>query len=226
MTRYQNTEVKMELASLNDRLAAFAIDYFLIVGYILVIAILLPYLGFDDPSYTSLIYPIFIYSLLFETFRNGQSLGKRWMNIRVVNLDGSTPSFLSFLFRWILRPVDIFFCSGIISIIAILNSKNNQRIGDKVAGTCVVRVVGYDLMEETENTDDSELILEVLTLDEKTIAQLEIALNLFEDENKDISLLAKSLKSKLNVNSDLNDYDFINEVIGDYYDLKSDEGDQ
>ncbi|PIO47659.1 MAG: hypothetical protein CMR00_08990 [[Chlorobium] sp. 445] len=40
--------------------------------------------------------PTMFYDLLFETFMNGQSIGKKPMNIKVIKVDGTQPSFLSY----------------------------------------------------------------------------------------------------------------------------------
>ena len=64
------------------------------------------------------------------------------MNIRVVKLDGSTPSIGSYLLRWLLFIVDGPLTSGL-GIFVILLTKNNQRLGDLAAGTMVIKEKNY-----------------------------------------------------------------------------------
>jgi uncharacterized RDD family membrane protein YckC len=77
--------------------------------------------------------------LLMEMFVDGQTIGKSIMGIRVLCLDGSTPSKSAYMLRWLLYGID-FFCMGI-GLAAIIFSKNSQRIGDLAAGTTVVKTV-------------------------------------------------------------------------------------
>ena len=94
-----------------ERLMALIIDYFLIRLYILSTITLLSRLslpsGFSLFFFLCVVYlPILGYSFLCEMFNHGQSFGKKLINIRVVKVDGSTPSIGSYLLRWLLFPID------------------------------------------------------------------------------------------------------------------------
>ena len=99
-------------------------DYFSLYTYIIVLAV-----------------PIIFYDLLFEYFTRGQSPGKKIFKIRVVNINGSMPSFGSYLMRWLFRLVDIDLFYAMPGIISILSTKNSQRIGDILAGTTVISLM-------------------------------------------------------------------------------------
>ena len=104
----QNVAIEFVLAGLGSRILAYLIDS-LIVGVYL-IAVFWGYLSTIDsePSTVILILlflPSFLYHLLCETLLNGQSVGKRQMNIRAVRLDGSPPGFSAYLPRWLLRLI-------------------------------------------------------------------------------------------------------------------------
>lgn len=75
-------------------------------------------------------------------FNHGQSFGKKLINIRVVKVDGSTPSIGSYLLRWLLFPIDGPITSGLGLLVVLLN-KNNQRLGDLAAGTMVIKEKNY-----------------------------------------------------------------------------------
>lgn len=78
------------------------------------------------------------YFALFEAFWNGQTLGKKVTRIQVVNEDGSAIDLGTALIRNVLRPVDAF-CFYLVAAISVWMSPRKQRIGDRVAQTCVVK---------------------------------------------------------------------------------------
>ena len=101
-------------ASLGERILARIIDYFLLFIYILATSYILGKLNihaFSGSTFFLLflfIYlPVLCYSLLCEVFNQGQSAGKKLMNIRVVKADGTTPSLSAYLLRWLLYGIDV-----------------------------------------------------------------------------------------------------------------------
>ena len=133
----QFVRISQTPASIGERLMALIIDYFLIGLYILSTATLLSELslpsGFSLFFFLCIVYlPILGYSFLCEMFNHGQSFGKKLINIRVVKVDGSTPSIGSYLLRWILFPIDGPITSGLGLLVVLLN-KNNQRLGQDVS---------------------------------------------------------------------------------------------
>ena len=80
----------------------------------------------------------FAYYILMEGYL-GQTLGKMLLGIKVVRegTDG-TPGLKAAAIRTVLRIVDGFFFY-IVAFIAVLASQKNQRLGDMVAHTLVVR---------------------------------------------------------------------------------------
>jgi uncharacterized RDD family membrane protein YckC len=82
--------------------------------------------------------PVVFYDLLFEMLNNGQSPGKMILKIRVVNVDGTTPSSSSYLIRWLFRLVDFSMTEGFLAIIMVAITRKSQRLGDLLAGTTVI----------------------------------------------------------------------------------------
>ncbi len=82
---------------------------------------------------------LFGYYVLFEGLRDGQTPGKRFLNLRVVQDGGYSVSFAASAVRNIARVVDMqpgfFYIVGIVSIIV---SRSGKRLGDILAGTMVV----------------------------------------------------------------------------------------
>jgi uncharacterized RDD family membrane protein YckC len=78
------------------------------------------------------------YFALFEWLWSGQTPGKLWLKLRVIREDGRPVTFWEAALRNILRVVDMvpFYSIGLISVFL---SARDQRVGDFVAGTVVVR---------------------------------------------------------------------------------------
>ncbi len=80
------------------------------------------------------------YKLLLEAFWNGQTVGKRVAGIRVVQRNGLPVHFWQVLVRNLLRVVDYLPAWYGLGAVLVLATRDNQRLGDLVAGTIVVRV--------------------------------------------------------------------------------------
>jgi uncharacterized RDD family membrane protein YckC len=80
------------------------------------------------------------YFAFFEWIWSGQTPGKRWLKLRVIREDGRPITFWEASVRNLLRSLDMmpapFYSIGLICVFA--NSRD-QRVGDMVAGTVVVR---------------------------------------------------------------------------------------
>jgi len=78
------------------------------------------------------------YYVVFEAIWDGQTPGKRWLGIRVVQDGGYSVSFGASAARNLLRVVD--FMPGMygVGLVSIAINKSGKRIGDIVAGTFVV----------------------------------------------------------------------------------------
>ncbi len=71
----------------------------------------------------------------------GATLGKMALGMRVARADGGPLDAQAALLRNVLRIVDGF-CCYLVGAILVLQSPRRQRLGDRVAGTVVVRKVG------------------------------------------------------------------------------------
>jgi uncharacterized RDD family membrane protein YckC len=80
------------------------------------------------------------YFTLFETVWSGQTPGKRWLKLRVIQEDGRPITFFAALIRNLMRWVDImpmpFYSIGIVSV---FSSARAKRLGDYVANTVVIK---------------------------------------------------------------------------------------
>jgi len=168
----QNVNINFALANEIQRVGAFLIDNIIKLVYFLIVIWLIPSAGLETlaQDYWSqraigviIWLPVMFYSLYFEILMNGQTLGKRAMNIRVVNIDGFKPSITDYIIRWFLRIIDfnsfivlavyayalglrqydellfaLFVVGKCVGIVSVATSKKNQRLGDISANTVVI----------------------------------------------------------------------------------------
>ncbi|MCB0459819.1 MAG: RDD family protein [Flavobacteriaceae bacterium] len=139
----QNVSIQQNVAPVSTRIGAYLLDFLFITGYIIIVIIIVNALDLDSSLELWAIFllfglPVFFYSLAFEVLMNGQTPGKHFTNIRVVKIDGSKPTFGSYLLRWMLRIIDIDIASGSVALLTILLNGKGQRLGDIAAGTTVI----------------------------------------------------------------------------------------
>jgi uncharacterized RDD family membrane protein YckC len=82
------------------------------------------------------------YDVLFEVLAGGRTPGKRWTGLRVVTIDGRPIGLAASAIRTLLRLIDFLPAVYLAGSVSILASRDNQRLGDMVAGTIVVRERG------------------------------------------------------------------------------------
>lgn len=124
------------------RFLAFAIDFFIRGGAILVGAIIAIPLGGIGMGFLLIAWFMieWFYPVLFEVFRGGQTPGKKALGIAVVHDDLTPVSFGTSLVRNLLRSVDflpVFYLFGLTAMVA---NRRFQRLGDMAAGTLVVSI--------------------------------------------------------------------------------------
>ena len=80
---------------------------------------------------------LFVYDVAFEVWNGGRTPGKKVNGLRVVVADGRPVTFVRSAARNLLRIIDVYFF--FVGAFFILFTKENQRLGDLVADTLVVR---------------------------------------------------------------------------------------
>lgn len=139
---------KYQLASLAERFIAFAIDLCVILMTSVALFLFLCRYYFEENQWYTVLYcsPIFMgYSLLSEQFNNGRSLGKYCMNLRVIKTDGSKGRLSNYLTRWVYRSLDLYLSLGTFAIVLFSITEKNQRLGDVMGNTVVVKEPAIDL---------------------------------------------------------------------------------
>jgi uncharacterized RDD family membrane protein YckC len=84
------------------------------------------------------------YFNFFEWLWNGQTPGKRLLNLRVIKVDGSPVSAVDVLLRNLSRPIDTLGPMGLIGLLMIFVSRKAQRLGDLMARTLVIHETKID----------------------------------------------------------------------------------
>jgi uncharacterized RDD family membrane protein YckC len=143
------------LASIGNRFLACAIDHTiqsLALGLIVIVGLILSNVDAIQAMFASapkwvsaiMILLLFLtfssYFAFFEWLWSGQTPGKRWMKLRVLREDGRPITFWEASVRNLVRVLDMFpypFYS--IGLISVFSTSRDQRVGDMVAGTVVVR---------------------------------------------------------------------------------------
>jgi len=222
----QNISIDQNTAHLGDRMLAFLIDtLILVIYYVLMIWFLL---ALDvDPGdqwamYMIIGLPAFLYYLLLETFMDGKTIGKSFMKLRVVKLDGTKAGFSSYFVRWILRIIDVSISSGGIAVFTILIRGKGQRVGDIAAGTTVIsekkRIFLKDTLLRELPEDYSPKFPQVTVFKDKEMQTIK---NLYDSAKRNgnhnvVVSLSNRIKKVTEITTDLQPIEFVAIVIKDY----------
>jgi len=132
-----------EYASFWQRVAAFLVDLFVL--FIFVGSIFIINLSYGNFFLTFLCIIIFVmYFTFFEGSTGGGTVGKRSLSLIVVDQESfKLLSYRQSFIRNILRVIDFSpYIFPLVSMITIISSKKNQRIGDIVAKSIVIKKKG------------------------------------------------------------------------------------
>ena len=148
----EQVPLEFQLAGIGSRFLAMVHDTFIQVIALVALLILgILFFSFAAPQSPGWVKPwaggLFVllffllqfgYFIFFEAIWNGQTPGKRYLNLRVIKDSGRPITALDSVGRNLMRAVDslpLFYAIGIVSM---LLSSRNKRLGDYVVGTVVV----------------------------------------------------------------------------------------
>jgi uncharacterized RDD family membrane protein YckC len=136
-----------ELAGPMTRFLAWFIDGLCLLAFVFLLMTALSVFGFLSPDIAQAVGTLgmFVFYLGYGIYTEwrwrGQTIGKRVLRLRVVDVHGLRLKFSQVLIRNLLRPVDMqplfFYLVG--GLASLLNSRC-QRLGDLAANTIVVRI--------------------------------------------------------------------------------------
>jgi uncharacterized RDD family membrane protein YckC len=99
------------------------------------------------------------YMVLLESLWSGQTVGKRAMGLRVIQDTGVRVGVYQSLLRNLVRPVDKLPVFYLVGGVAALFSGSQQRLGDLLAGTIVVRERRLKIPAQLERPDGDTSLL-------------------------------------------------------------------
>jgi uncharacterized RDD family membrane protein YckC len=241
-----NVNIDFELAGIDKRILAWLIDFAIRILYIY-FAVKLFTVSFHDELIQmmwtlALLLPVMFYYLLFELLMNGQSPGKKIFNIKVVSLNGYKPTYIQYLNRWIFRLMDtgfitifffgmfgdwiygmIFLLANLASIIYLINSKKEQRIGDVISNTVVIRLnssvkISDTIFTEIEDVNYQVKYPNVVKLSDRDISIIQNALRNAERTHRYETLwnIVDKLQPVINAPVGDDPYYFLHVLIRDY----------
>ncbi|MCS7084584.1 MAG: RDD family protein [Bacteroidia bacterium] len=227
----QYVPIEYEAASTGERIAAFLLDAALMFAYVFTANEL--FSGISEPGVYLMfvVFPVVVYPLAWEMFFNGQTPGKAALKIRVVKLDGSSPSFGAYMMRWILGWLENWIFFGIPSLVATTFSGRGQRLGDMAAGTAVIRLnykvkFEHTLFRESDE-DYRPRYPSAAMLSDKDVAIVNELLRSREGALKErlLAKAARRLEVLLGVEAqEPRPYDFLNRLLLDYNHLAGRDG--
>lgn len=226
----QNVYLEYELASIGDRAIAYLIDSLII--YVYLISVLLILSQFEiEISYTLwvvILIPFLFYHLVAEIFFEGQTVGKKQMNLRVISASGKQRSVGGFILRWLFRVIDFSIFSPVIALVTASATKNSQRIGDLVGGMVVVNLKASEQAQVRPELptfyDDYEVTFpNVTSLTDSEINVIERVINSYgtAESKEAVYKLNDKLKELLAVDSELPPLTFLKIIVKDYKHLTS-----
>ena len=148
----QNVDIVSNKAGIGDRFIAAILDYLIISGTLIISFRLYPALSNVTIYYILTVFiglVFFFYHFFFEVFMNGQSIGKKYRKIKVIDQSGQNANIGQLFIRALIRPIDLL---GI-GLIFIAFTSKSQRIGDLAAGTLVVQLKKDIEMDELAFSD-------------------------------------------------------------------------
>jgi uncharacterized RDD family membrane protein YckC len=226
----QNVALSFTPASVGDRILAHIIDWTIFIAWFLIFALVYSSIGSSLSSgqigmvvfFIFMLLPVMLYDLLFEAFMNGQSLGKRAINIRVLALDGTPPTLGAYIMRWMFRLVDTgIFGSVVALIVAAVNGKG-QRLGDIAAGTAVVKlkqtVSLEQLKQEKIQEDYTPIFPEASLLSDRDVVTIRAVLKKGRDENNSLLMgeATQKVKEVIGTQSEMDNMAFLQQVLQDH----------
>lgn len=195
-----------------------------------------------------LLIPMLTYHLICEATMNGQSFGKKMMGIRVVNETGGQPGIGQLTVRWLIRTSDMMAFSLILSvpmaaangnanffwqvaiplglfmtdIILVNASKKQQRLGDMLAHTLLIKASQRHSIEDTVFLKIAEnykpTFPQVMQLSDRDMNSLKGILDTAKKRG-DFSLAemaSDKIRNHLKIETHLSPFEFLEVLLKDY----------
>lgn len=247
-----NLSLDFEVAELHKRIFAYAIDLFIMVAYAWIMGNLvydnsIPQFAGGEKTSTGwsiiiISLPILLYPLVCELALHGQTVGKKVMDIRVMNLYGGEPSLSQYITRWVFRffewplvfgvvlpgflilyQVFVMVFPGIAVIIIIAITQKNQRLGDLAANTVLVKTrintsINDTVFQQVDYDNYEVMFPQVMQLSDRDINTIKSVVS--NGHNKNSRDLAKRTADRvifaLKIETTQEPFDFLEKLLQDY----------
>jgi len=194
------------------------------------------------------IVPVLTYHLISEILMNGQSVGKKIMGIKVVAENGGRPNISQYIIRWLIRTSDltalsiiissveadrtgqtkylmqvgVAFCLLITDVILVNASKKQQRLGDMLAHTILIRTKEEADIQQTIFQEVSHNYVpsfpQIMHLSDRDMNALKGILETAKrrgDYNM-AELASEKIKAHLKIQTELSAFEFLEVLLKDY----------
>lgn len=121
------------------RILAYSIDWLIRAALVILVIILARGSGLMQAAGLIAYFLLeWFYPVFFEVCRNGQTIGKKALGLRVIHDDGTPVTFAGSMLRNLLRIVDLLPVFYLAGMVACVCNRQFKRLGDLAAGTLVV----------------------------------------------------------------------------------------
>lgn len=214
ITPPEGVPIRFARADFGARVGAQMLDLLITYG-ILFIAIFIVFLNIGMTWETATAFFALLsfmlripYYILTELIWNGRTLGKKWVRLRVISLNGRRLEPHQVVVRNLMKEAEVFTPIGLmfglgtesgwtqfvmflflcITISIPIFSKDKQRIGDMIAGTVVVRQPRVELAKELTEmvaVEDAEFVFEPTHLEHYGKFELQFLEDILRDPKYD-----------------------------------------
>ena len=141
----EGVALRLPAAGPVPRALAWAIDLCIRMALLMVCSMLFGLLGSAGMGFylVCLFAVVWVYPLVCEGLFDGQTPGKRVLQLRVISSDGAPVGWLAACVRNLMRTVDMLPFGYACGLLSGLLDPSGRRLGDLVAGTMVVHVAQH-----------------------------------------------------------------------------------
>lgn len=229
ITTAQNIEIDYEVAGLGQRMVARLIDFGIFILILIAGGVIgalsaglmkkVTFFGYVFGGFYLFVLVSFVfYDLVCEVFLNGQSVGKRIMKIRVISLDGARPGLGQYIIRWLFRIVDFLVTFQLAGLVAVIFTKNKQRLGDLAAGTTLVTTKPRtDVGQLAFAPVASDYVLVFKEVNQLADRDVVLIHEVIQSKNPVLMHnMANQIKTHLSISTQLDDWSFLQTIVKDY----------
>jgi len=195
----EGIDISLTVSGPISRILAYSIDLLIRGSIQAVIAIFLVFFGSMGFGIMSLIFFIleWFYPVYFEVFRNGQTPGKKRLNLQVIHDDGTPITWNSSILRNLLRFADFLPGAYFTGICSMILNNNFKRLGDLAAGTLVTYKVNKPTPPKIEKMTPISLPFPLSLDEQRAILSFTERRNEFSTErNAELANILSSMTDK------------------------------